>query len=155
MFLNHHTPMPAGPTNPATPHPHDASRAAGQSHAATILVVDDTPSAREPLARLLRLAGYETVSAGDGAEAFSAIERRVPDLVLLDLMMPRVDGLSFLKAMRGDRRFDRVPVILVTAVDTPDNLATAKRLGIQDCLLKAAFTVPELLDRIARTLKPN
>jgi CheY-like chemotaxis protein len=120
-----------------------------------ILVVDDTRSAREPLARLLRLVGYETVGAADGGEAFAAMERRRPDLVLLDLMMPQVDGLSFLKAMRTDVRFAGVPVILVTAVATSDNLAAARRLGIQDCLLKASFTVPELLERIARALCPN
>lgn len=119
------------------------------------MVVDDTASAREPLARLLRLAGYDTISAADGGEAFAAMERRTPDLVLLDLMMPRVDGLSFLKSIRTDSRFGRVPVILVTAADSPDNLASAKRLGIADCLLKASFTVPELLERIARTLHPN
>ena len=123
--------------------------------AASILVVDDTPSAREPLARLLRLAGYETACAADGGEAMVQMERHTPDLVLLDLMMPRVDGLSFLRQMRKDPRFDQVPVILVTAADSAEPLAIARRLGIQDCLLKAAFTVPELLERISRTLRPN
>ena len=123
--------------------------------AANILVVDDTPSAREPLARLLRLAGYVTACAADGGEALEEMERHVPDLVLLDLMMPRVDGLTFLRQMRKDPRFEGVPVILVTAADAAEELASARRLGVQDCLLKAAFTVPELLERIERTLRPN
>src|SRR3954464_9064301 len=121
MYLGQHT-MASNPSD---------SGMAG----ANILVVDDTQSAREPLARLLRLAGYETACAADGAEAMTEMERHTPDLVLLDLMMPRVDGLSFLTQIRKDPRFDRVPVILVTAADTADQLARARKLGIQDCLL--------------------
>jgi two-component system, OmpR family, response regulator MprA len=141
--------LPPEPAN-FTPSSWDAKPPAG----ASILVVDDTPSAREPLARLLRLSGYRATSAADGAEALALIDRQTPDLILLDLMMPRVDGVTFLQRMRKDPRFVRVPVILVTAADTPDQLTAARQYNVADCLLKAAFTVPELLDRIARTLKP-
>jgi two-component system response regulator MprA len=152
MFVGHSAMVP-GQYN------HDNHAAAngrdGQQGGANILVVDDTTSAREPLARLLRLAGYETAVAADGGEALVAMARRLPDLVLLDLMMPRVDGLSFLRQMRSDPKLSRVPVILITAADAADELAAARGLGVQGCMLKAAFTVPELLERIAKTLKAN
>lgn len=121
---------------------------------ASILIVDDTASAREPLARLLRMSGYRATCAADGAEALEAVRRETPDLVLLDLMMPRVDGLAFLRGLRQDRRWDDVPVLVITAAENPEQISAALALGACDCLLKAAFTVPELLDRIARTLRP-
>ena len=68
----------------------------------TILIVDDHPVTREPLAKLLRYEGYQTVCAANGAEAMAALESGSPDLVLLDVVMPKVDGLSFLEAARHD-----------------------------------------------------
>lgn len=119
---------------------------------ASVLVVDDTQSAREPLVRILRLAGYSTTSAVDGSDAFTAMEAHRPDLILLDLMMPRVDGITFLRQMRRDPRFHAIPVILITAADSTDQLDIARGLGVQGCLIKAGFTVPELLERISNIL---
>ena len=120
-----------------------------------ILIVDDQLDTCEPLRRLLTRVGYSVQCLPHGRDALQFLSHTKPDLILLDLMMPHVDGLSFLRSIRSDPRFGRVPVILVTATDTPDHLAAAQRLGIADCLLKASFTVPELLERIARTLHPN
>jgi len=64
-----------------------------------ILIADDHPIAREPLARLLKYEGYETACAANGIEALDAVRARRPDLILLDLMMPKMNGLAFLRAM--------------------------------------------------------
>src|SRR2546423_12268913 len=81
-----------------------------------ILVVDDTEDARDVLARLLRLGGFCAVTAEDGIEALKRLELDHPDLVLLDLMMPRMNGVELLEMMRQDPRWKKGPVMLLTAV---------------------------------------
>src|SRR4051794_7271338 len=82
----------------------------------TVLVVDDVPDAREVVVRLLKRRGYQAVTAEDGYEALAAVNTQPPDLVLLDLTMPRLDGVAVLKALREDPRWKHLPVVLFTAV---------------------------------------
>jgi CheY-like chemotaxis protein len=117
-----------------------------------ILVVDDHAVTREPLAKLLRYEGFETASAANGAEALLAMYEQPADLVLLDLMMPRMDGLDFLTKLRGDARFAEIPVILMTAVPDSARLEAAKRLARTEVIQKARFDLPELLTRIQGAL---
>jgi CheY-like chemotaxis protein len=118
-----------------------------------ILVVDDTVDARDVLARLLRLGGFSTVTAEDGYEALKALEMDNPDLVLLDLMMPRMNGVELLETMRQDPRWKNVPVMLLTAVSDGPLITDAARLGVQDFILKGAVSGLSLLERVARTLQ--
>jgi CheY-like chemotaxis protein len=118
-----------------------------------ILVVDDTEDARDVLARLLRLGGFSTVTAEDGYEALKALEMDNPDLVLLDLMMPRMNGVELLETMRQDPRWKNVPVMLLTAVSDGPLITDAARLGVQDFILKGAVSGLSLLERVARTLQ--
>jgi len=120
----------------------------------TVLVVDDVPEAREVVARLLKRGGIQAVTAEDGYEALAAVNTQAPDLVLLDLTMPRMDGVAVLKALRGDPRWRHLPVVLFTAVSGGRLVEEASRLGVQDVILKGGVGGAELLDRIARHL-PN
>jgi len=79
-----------------------------------ILVVDDHAATREPLAKLLRYEGYETAVACNGAEALEALRERKPDLVLLDLLMPKMDGMAFLDQASREPHGADLPVIVVT-----------------------------------------
>jgi CheY-like chemotaxis protein len=117
-----------------------------------ILVVDDHAVTREPLARLLRYEGYETVAAANGAEALLAMYEAPADLVLLDLMMPRMDGVDFLTALRGEPRFQKTPVMLMTAVPQSARLEQARALSGIEVIQKARFELPELLSRIRGAL---
>ena len=122
---------------------------------ATILVVDDHPITREPLARLLRYEGFQTASAGNGAEALAALESADPDLVVLDVMMPKVNGPAFLEALRGEPRWARwkdVPVIVLTGAMDQTQVRRAAELGASDVILKAKFTFDQLLSRIRACL---
>ena len=117
-----------------------------------ILVVDDMQVFREPIAAALKLAGYETDCAEDGQQALALARRHRPDLVLLDVAMPKMDGLDFLKAARSDDNLRRVPVILLTAVAEKQYVIKAGRYGISDYLLKSQFSTDELQNRVKRAL---
>lgn len=116
----------------------------------TVLVVDDLADARDVMARLLRLGGYKSVTAEDGFAALSAVESEAPDLVLLDVTMPEMDGVEVLRRLRDHPRWRHLPVVLFTALAEGPLLEEASRLGIQDLIVKGRIAGHALLDRIAR-----
>jgi CheY-like chemotaxis protein len=117
-----------------------------------ILVVDDEPSCRGPLSKLLELEGYEVVTAGDGLEALDRMRERQPDLILLDLLMPRMDGVQFLAAVRKEKRYDGLPILLVTGQHDSRLQAKAMDLGVQEYLFKTATPFTKLLALIQKHL---
>jgi CheY-like chemotaxis protein len=80
-----------------------------------ILIIDDDKGAREALSEFLKICGYPVTCAENGQAALSAIQRRPPSLILLDLMMPIVDGRSFLTLAQRNRRLKNIPIIISTA----------------------------------------
>jgi adenylate cyclase len=117
-----------------------------------ILVVDDSSDSREPLVRLLRLQGHGVSSASDGYEALQAVSQHPPDLILLDVMMPHMDGVTFLKHLRSDPALKDLPVILVTAATDERLIHECSRLGIKGCLTKSRFSFSQLLSRVSEEL---
>jgi CheY-like chemotaxis protein len=115
-----------------------------------VLVVDDMPIFRDPIAASLRLAGFETVCASNGQEALVAVKAHRPAVVLLDVSMPVMDGLTCLRAMRTDPDVARTPVILFTALSDKRYVLEAGKLGVQDYLLKSSFSLKELLSRVIK-----
>ena len=95
-----------------------------------ILVVDDEQAVREALDRALRLDGYEVDLAADGVEALALVSKRPPDAVILDLMMPQIDGLEVCRRMRADG--DRTPVLILTARDAVSDRVTGLDAGADD-----------------------
>jgi CheY-like chemotaxis protein len=81
---------------------------------ARILVAEDDPALREALREVLALAGYAAVTVSDGMQALAAARAEPPDLIILDHLMPGLDGLSVLRALQADPRLQRIPVILLT-----------------------------------------
>jgi CheY-like chemotaxis protein len=81
----------------------------------TVMVVDDEPDVRDYLAQILRDAGFQVVTAGDGGEALELIRKRAPDFISLDLVMPRKSGHKLLYELHRDRELSRIPVLVVTA----------------------------------------
>jgi two-component system OmpR family response regulator len=118
--------------------------------ARTVLVVDDVSDARDMMARLLRLEGYRSVTAEDGRSALAAVDRDDPDLVLLDMSMPDMNGLDVLRKMRECN--SHVPVMMFTAVSDQRSVDEARRLGAADYVVKGSVGASDLLDRIARHL---
>jgi two-component system cell cycle response regulator DivK len=100
-----------------------------RSSVKTILVVEDYADSRFMLARLLEMCGYRVLEAADGREAVEAAERECPDVVLMDLQMPVLDGFTATSIIRRIESTCRVPVIAVSAQSTEDYVAAARRVG--------------------------
>ncbi len=115
-----------------------------------ILVVDDDRAVREAVERALVYEGYEVESAPDGGAALAAIERRAPDAVVLDVMMPGLDGLAVTRRLR--EKGNRVPILMLTARDGIDERVEGLDVGADDYLVKP-FELDELLARMRALLR--
>jgi two-component system chemotaxis response regulator CheY len=82
---------------------------------AKILLIEDNRDSRDILSKLLRMSGYTVVSASDGEKGFEAAVTHLPDLIITDINMPRMDGIQFVKRVRADRILAEIPVLVVTA----------------------------------------
>jgi two-component system phosphate regulon response regulator PhoB len=115
----------------------------------TILIVDDETLARDALAKLLDHEGFTTLRARNGREAWAMMYNECPDLVVLDLMMPEMDGVTFLSMVRRDSLKRNLPVIVLTGAADRDHLiGKAWDLGVNDLVPKADFTVADLVARV-------
>jgi two-component system response regulator MprA len=110
-----------------------------------VLVVDDEPSVRQSLSRALRLEGYDVRTVDDGLAALEAIEQQRPDVVVLDVGLPVLDGLSACRRLR--ERGDRTPVLMLTARDAVDDRVDGLDAGADDYLVKP-FALRELTARL-------
>ncbi|WP_163506270.1 response regulator transcription factor [Fodinicola acaciae] len=115
-----------------------------------VLVVDDEPAVRDSLARSLTFEGYQVSLAADGIEAMERIAADHPDVVVLDVLMPRRDGLTTCRRLRADG--DMVPVLMLTARDTVGDRVTGLDVGADDYLVKP-FDLEELLARLRALLR--
>lgn len=117
-----------------------------------ILIADDRPSSRELLRVILERAGYDIIEAQDGEAALAEIRSRQPDLVLLDLQMPKLDGYGVLQAVRQDASLAQLPVVALTASAMRGDRERILEAGFTDYLAKPAG--PDLLrDTVARLLQ--
>jgi two-component system OmpR family response regulator len=117
---------------------------------ARLLVVEDDPNILELLAASLRFAGFEVATASTGSEGVTAALRSRPDLVVLDVMLPDLDGFEVIKLMRAEGA--RVPVVFLTARDTTDDKIRGLTLGGDDYVTKP-FSLEELTARIRAVLR--
>ncbi len=119
---------------------------------AKVLVVDDEPDAVELVSFNLKAAGYEVVTADDGNEAIKRARQHSPDLVLLDVMLPEVDGLEVCKLLRRDPVTSGVPIIMLTAKAAEIDRVLGLELGADDYMTKP-FSPRELVLRVKNLLK--
>jgi CheY-like chemotaxis protein len=118
-----------------------------------ILVVDDAVLCREAVSRLLEYEGFTVLRANHGHDAWAMMYHHAPDLVLLDLKMPEMDGVTFLRMIRGSHRWHELPVIVLTGFDDDHALIESVRgLNIQDLVLKGNFDFDDLLSRVKQHL---
>ena len=117
---------------------------------ATVMVVEDGDLVRETLTRLLRREGFDTVGAHDGREALEALEQTHPDVILLDVNMPDMDGIELLEALHSRQEWQSVPVVMLTARSDTHTIRRAMQLGAKAFLIKATFSVAEMLESVKK-----
>jgi two-component system, OmpR family, response regulator MprA len=125
-------------------------RESRQTEPMNILVVDDDPAVRESLRRSLEFNGYEVTLAGDGEEAIAAVSAQLPDAIVLDVMMPKMDGLVACRALRASG--NDVPILMLTARDDVSDRVAGLDAGADDYLPKP-FALEELLARLRALLR--
>jgi signal transduction histidine kinase len=117
-----------------------------------VLVVDDIPKNLQVVGTMLRNEGYEVMGATSGADALESVRVEVPDLILLDLMMPEMDGLEVCSRFKADPTIRRIPVIFLTASNEMEHLVKGFEAGAVDYVTKP-FNAPELLARVRTHLE--
>jgi DNA-binding response OmpR family regulator len=116
-----------------------------------VLVADDDPDIRSLVTLRLEKSGYEVVAAGDGEQALAAALERAPDLALLDVMMPKLDGYEVTERLRQEEATRHLPVILLTARVQETDIARGVEAGADD-YVKKPFSTSELRDRVQAVL---
>ena len=132
-----------------------AARAAAASAAASgpplVMIVDDSLTVRKITSRLLTREGFEVITAKDGLDALQMLAERIPDAILLDIEMPRMDGFEFAKTMKGDARVAHIPIIMITSRTAEKHRNRAQELGIEVYLGKP-YQEEELLRHLREML---
>src|SRR4051794_6140916 len=113
-----------------------------------VLLVDDNEDARESLATILRSAGHEVVCVPNGKEALSHVLAQLPDVVLLDLLMPEMDGPSFLEVVRSYLRIQSLPVVVLTGLADSPMIDRARALKVNSILVKSKAEPADILKAI-------
>ena len=120
---------------------------------ARILCIEDDQDMIDYIKLILGKAGFEMIGADGGAEGLDAMRRELPDLILLDLMMPGMDGAEVLLQKREDETICDIPVIALTALNSPfDQIMWLARTDLQDFIVKSKLPRKELIARIERAL---
>lgn len=119
---------------------------------AKILIVEDDKFLRELIAKKLMREGYEVEEAIDGEDGVKKIKEMMPDLVLLDLILPGIDGFEVLKRVKEDDKTASIPVVILSNLGQKDEIEKGLNLGAVDFLIKAHFTPEEIVEKIKLVL---
>ncbi|MBI4132421.1 MAG: response regulator [Candidatus Sungbacteria bacterium] len=113
-----------------------------------ILFIEDEPALQQTLGDFLKEQGYEVIPALDGEAGFAAIRSERPDLILLDLILPKKHGFDVFREMRGDPELAAIPVIVLTNVESGDAIKQASELGAKAYLVKTNYSLDEVLEKV-------
>lgn len=120
-----------------------------------VLVVDDHEESRRLLTMMLERAGHTVIGAATAFEALDAVKTSKPGLILLDLLISPMDGLTFLNQLREDAINHNLPVITVSGLSDPQTISNAKVMGVKEHLVKTQFTPEQLLAAVNRYIQPG
>lgn len=117
-----------------------------------ILIVEDETALQKMLSDVLSQEGYETLSALNGKDGLDLARSNKPDLIMLDLIMPRMDGFEVLETLKSDKETQKIPVIVLTNLEAMDNINRAIELGATTYLVKANYELKEVLEKVKQIL---
>ena len=118
-----------------------------------ILLVEDDPMVVRMYQRKLEKDGFQLILAFNGEEGLAALKKEKPDIVLLDIMMPKMNGIDMLKTVKADPAFKDIPIVMLTNLgDRPEDVQKCKELGAEDYWVKANTPIQEIAERIKKIL---
>jgi len=118
-----------------------------------ILFIEDEPTLQKTLGRALEQEGFEILSALDGEIGITKAKESKPDLILLDLILPKMDGFEVLKRLKENEETKDIPVIILTNLENPEDIEKVLSLGATTYLVKANYDLEEVIDKIKDMLK--
>jgi len=118
-----------------------------------ILFIEDESALQKTLGEALKNEGYQMISALDGEKGLQLAKQEKPDLILLDLILPKMDGFEVLKELKKDPSLKEIPVIVFTNLERMEDVGKALELGAKTYLVKANYTIKEVIEKIKQTLK--
>jgi chemosensory pili system protein ChpA (sensor histidine kinase/response regulator) len=116
-----------------------------------VMIVDDSLTVRKITSRLLAREGFDVVTARDGVDALELLDEHTPDVILLDIEMPRMDGFEFARTIKADSRHSHIPIVMITSRTADKHRARARELGV-DLYLGKPFQEEELLRNLREML---
>src|SRR3990167_6130834 len=119
-----------------------------------VLVVEDEQLIADLLQKKLIKEGYYAFAAGDGEVALQQIREERPDIVLLDIVLPRMNGFEVLAELRKDEELRKIPVIIISNAGQPAEIEKAREAGVRDWLIKTEFDPQEVLEKVRRQVGP-
>lgn len=117
-----------------------------------ILLVEDDTVILRILSERLRKEGYDIFVAEDGEEGLEKVKSLKPDLILLDLILPKLDGISLLKKIKKDESISNIPILILTNLRSDETIEESTKLGVSDYLVKVNYTPDELVSKVKETV---
>ena len=121
--------------------------------ASKILIIEDDKFLRGLIAQKLKAEGYEVIEAAEGREGLEKVKKEKPNLVLLDLVLPGIDGFEVLKKIKEDPSTSFLPVIILSNLGQKESVEKGLKMGAVDYLIKAHFTPTEIIEKVKNNLK--
>lgn len=119
---------------------------------ATILFIEDERSLQRTFRDLLEDEGYEIISAMDGEEGLKDAKKEQPDLILLDLILPKLHGFKVLEKLKSNEETEDIPVIILTNLEAADDVQKALEMGVTTYLVKSDYELGEVLNKVEEAL---
>ena len=122
---------------------------------AKILFIEDETALQKTLSAVMEQAGHTVVNAYDGEKGLELAQEAAPDLILLDLILPKMDGFSVLEKLKGDQKTKDIPVIVLTNLESVDDVEKVIGLGATTYLVKANYDLDDIAGKINEVLRPR
>ncbi|MFA5464191.1 MAG: response regulator, partial [Dysgonamonadaceae bacterium] len=117
-----------------------------------ILIIEDEEILADLLEKKLTQVGYEVSVANDGVEGLDKVKESIPDLILLDIVMPRMGGFDVMRELQKNQDFSKIPIVIISNSGQPVELDLAQKLGAKDWLIKTDFDPQEVLDKVVKQI---
>lgn len=117
-----------------------------------VLIIEDEEALRKVLQEKMQSVGLETFAAKDGVEGWDMIQAKNPDIILLDLILPKMDGFEVLTMMKKDPEFKNIPVIVLSNLAEDESLKKALQMGAEDYFVKAQHPINEVVETVKNRL---